>query len=120
METRTHRRAVLATGAKLAYAVPIIAASARLTSGRVAAVSVSCPAGCPAVAHLADGSDICTSRIVPLDSLVVCCDAATPCTGRNDHDCVRSSTDLATGEVTPKVCPTNSSQGLCQTVTPCA
>ena len=113
------------TGAKLAYAAPLVAASMRLSAGGAAAISpdivvdTCAVAGCPATAHLADGSELCTSRVTPLDSLVACCDATTPCTGENDHDCVIGTTDSETGVFTPKVCPTSANQGICQTVVIC-
>ena len=117
LDSRTTRRIVVKTGAKLAYAAPLVAASFKLTSASVLAVSGfdcgtpsrcgapsfgNCPGVCACVTD-ADGGEACVFAGVPPTGIVPCasgadCAAEQTCVPNTCFGTVCADPCLATAE----------------------
>jgi hypothetical protein len=114
MVEKITRRTVVRTGAKLAYAAPLVAASIGTRSAGATAVSggaVTCAGFSFKLTHV-DGSVACGNGFSLNDAM--CCDSDDDCTSPDFEGYCLTSISEINGDVTfALVCPTDGSKGLC-------
>ena len=112
-DSTTTRRTIVRTGAKLAYAAPLVAAS--MTLHTVSATPVSSGGGtCEGYVFkvtLMDGSVLCSNVV---HEYFNCCQTNADCAFDPDLPmCFKSATVVSTGRTTGYLCPVDSSMGYC-------
>jgi hypothetical protein len=121
--SRASRRAIVKTGAKLAYVAPVVAASMALGAGGAAAISgepVICPSTCAASVVTSLGVTICTDDLKYLHE--PCCDSDADCENlfgaATFTTCIQSWMHTHIGQVHTLAC-SELSPGQCAHVGPC-